>query len=191
MSTIHKRRNGRPLASVSNNQAIRSPHGAIDIVGEVGGVMDGGEHTGLHLFLFHILPGQQKILKEATTPIIFYFWPEFCKPTFIFCVRKQTNLFLSIFILKKKKIVWKFQFFNSISTNVNGKEHKCLNFDQLTLVVLVWRKDVTSGEIVTTPRFPRAQPLAAAAFLSWRTNIFMFWICFALKFLFFDSRSVF
>ena len=60
MSTIHKRRNGRPLASVSNNQAIRSPHGAIDIVGEVGGVMDGGEHTGLHLFLFHILPGQQK-----------------------------------------------------------------------------------------------------------------------------------
>ena len=191
MSTIHKRRNGRPLASVSNNQAIRSPHGAIDIVGEVGGVMDGGEHTGLHLFLFHILPGQQKNIEGGgghhSYNILLLTWV-LQADLHILC--QKTNEPLSLhFHTEEEKIVWKFQFLNSISTNVNGKEHKCLNFDQLTLVVFVWRKEVTSGEIVTTPRFPRAQPLAA--FLSWRTNIFVFWFYFALKFLFSDSRSVF
>ena len=43
--------------------------------------------------------------------------------------------------------------------------------------------EVTSGEIVTTPRFLRAPPpTAAAAFLSWRANIFMIWLFFAANF---------
>ena len=60
MASIHQRGDGCPLPSLSDNETVRSAHGAVDVVGEVGGVVDGGEHTGLHLFLFHILPGQQK-----------------------------------------------------------------------------------------------------------------------------------
>ena len=50
---------------------------------------------------------------------------------------------------------------------------------------------MTSGEIVTTPRFARAPPpTAAAAFLSWRANIFMIWLFFAANFNVFDSLFV-
>ena len=57
--------------------------------------------------------------------------------------------------------------------------------DRGTLVVVVLRKDVTSGEIVTTPRFPRPPPplTVAAAFLSWRANILPIWFFFCYKFL--------
>ena len=57
MASIHQRGDGCPLPSLSNNETVGSAHGAVDVVGEVGGVVDRGEHTGLHLLLIHVCPG--------------------------------------------------------------------------------------------------------------------------------------
>ena len=56
MASIHQRGDGRPLPSLSDNETVGSAHGAVDVVGEVGGVVDGGEHAGLHLLLIHVRP---------------------------------------------------------------------------------------------------------------------------------------
>ena len=51
--------------------------------------------------------------------------------------------------------------------------------------MVVLRKDVTSGEIVATPRFPTRPPpppTLDVAFLSWRANIFLIWLFFTKKF---------
>ena len=46
------------------------------------------------------------------------------------------------------------------------KESKAEDFDKFTLVVVVLRKLVTSGETVTTPLFAKTPPPRAAALLN-------------------------
>ena len=70
MASINQRWNARPLSSLTNYEAIRSTHGAVDVVGEVGCVVDGGEHAGLHLLLVHVRPGNLFIQKPLVYSLL-------------------------------------------------------------------------------------------------------------------------
>ena len=47
----------RCLGVLRDHQGVGPAHGAVDIVGEVGNVVDGGEHSSSNILLLHQRPG--------------------------------------------------------------------------------------------------------------------------------------
>ena len=117
--------------------------------------MDRGEHTGLHLLGFHVPPAKRGysefnsllfssflVLAQLTLAL------QVCPQT----LSRKTDELLSLRSHTAKKQVI--------------KESKAEGFDKFTLVVVVFRKVVTSGETVTTPLFAKTPPPRAAALLN-------------------------
>ena len=119
--------------------------------------MDRGEHTGLHLLGLHVPPAKIGyyelnslfifssflVLAQLNTSAL-----QVCPQT----LSRKTDELLSLRShTAKKQLI---------------KESKAEDFDKFTLVVVVLRKLVTSGETVTTPLFAKTPPPRAAALLN-------------------------
>ena len=91
LSSIHKSRHGC-LRILGDHQSIRPAHGEVDIVGEVGDIVDGGEHGRSNVLFCHQFSSYSYVIDVCTLfPL-----PETGQPPVILLGGEQQGRFLSI-----------------------------------------------------------------------------------------------